>query len=49
MAFIVLNLLDEKTLKLESSPEQVSDEDGIQTYELWLNPLKRVTTRSILV
>lgn len=46
MAFIVLNLLDEKPVKLESSLEQVSDGDGIQTYEFMVKPLKRVNTPS---
>lgn len=41
MAFIVLNLLDEKTVKLESSLEQVSNEDGIQTYEFMVKPIEK--------
>ncbi|KML31519.1 hypothetical protein [Rossellomorea marisflavi] len=41
MAFIILNLLDEKTVTLESSLEHVSDEDEIQTYEFMVKPIEK--------
>ncbi len=40
MALIVLTLLDEKPVKLESHLEQVSDEDGIQTFEFRVKPIE---------
>ena len=40
MAFVVLHLLDEKPVKLESSLEQVSNEDGIQTFEFMVKPIE---------
>ncbi len=39
MDFIVFNLLDEKTVKLESSLEQISDKMGSIHLSSWLNPI----------